>query len=375
MINTDTSPGSRRLVLTYANRPSEPEHERRVHAALAERLAALLGLSYGGDYDPARRYDAQPYLVPSGTVVGLPAAHELGLAGDDDLFGGVVPHAFVETKAITHPLVRPDAAAPVGWSRDFGVQVKGSVLAGYSVFSLEDARDAGRRLLHEGPLRIKPVRATGGRGQQRVDDIDSLDQALVALDEQEIARYGLVLEAHLERVTTFSVGQIRVGQRLASYYGTQRLTRDNTGNEVYGGSDLVVVDGDFEALLALELPETTRLAVSQAQVYDEAASRCYRQFFASRRNYDIAQGIDGRGQPRSGVLEQSWRIGGASSAEIAALEAFAQGRTATPVRASSLELYGEQQEPPAGASVLYRGEDAEVGFITKCVRVQQHGDP
>ncbi len=374
MMNAQTSQNSRRVVLTHANRPNEPQHERVVHAALAERLAALLGLTYGGDYDPTRRYEAQPYLVPSGTVVGLREAKALGLCGEADLFGGVVPQAFVETKAITHPLIRPDAAAPVGWSRDFSTQVKGSVLAGYSVFSLEDARDAGRRLLHEGSVRIKPVRATGGRGQQRVDDSDALDQALFALDEQELAEYGLVLEAHLEHVTTFSVGQVRVGGRLASYYGTQRLTEDNAGNEVYGGSDLVVVDGDFEALLALDLTETTRLAVSQAQVYDEAASACYRNFFASRRNYDIAQGIDGRGQPRSGVLEQSWRIGGASSAEIAALELFRQGTGARVVRASSLEIYGRERPAPAGATILYQGQDDEVGFVTKCVVVEQYGD-
>ncbi|MBE7372960.1 DUF3182 family protein [Pseudomonas lopnurensis] len=373
MMNADAPQGPRRAVMIYANRANEPQHERCVHVALAERLAALLGLDYGGEYDPTRRHEAQPYLVPSGTVVGVREAHALGLMDEGDLFGGVVPQAFVETKAITHPLVRPDAMAPVGWSRDFSAQVKGSVLGGYSVFGLEDARAAGRRLLHEGPLRIKPVRATGGRGQQRVDDIAALDQALLALDEQELAEYGLVMEVHLERVTTFSVGQVRVAGRQASYYGTQRLTRDNAGDEVYGGSDLVVVEGDFDALLTMDLPETTRLAVSQAQVYDRAASTCYRQFFASRRNYDIAQGIDGRGQPRSGVLEQSWRIGGASSAEIAALEMFEQG-AARRVRASSLELYGEQQRPPDGACVLYRDEDAEVGFITKCVMVEEYGD-
>jgi len=374
MMNAQTLQSSRRVVLTYANRPREPQHEKVVHAALAERLAALLGTSYGGEYDPTRRYDAHPYLIPSGTVVGLREAQELGLNEESDLFGGVVPQAFVETKAITHPLVRPDAVAPVGWSRDFSTRVKGSVLAGYSAFSIEDARDAGRRLLREGPVRIKPVRATGGRGQQRVDDADTLDEALFALDEKELAQYGLVLEAHLDRVTTFSVGQVRVGGRLASYYGTQRLTRDNAGNEVYGGSDLVVVDGDFEALMALDLPETTRLAVRQAQVYDEAASACYRHFFASRRNYDIAQGVDGRGQPRSGVLEQSWRIGGASSAEVAALEVFRQGTSARAVKASSLEFYGREQSVPAGAQVLYRDEDVDVGFITKCVTVEDYGD-
>ncbi|WP_155736337.1 DUF3182 family protein, partial [Stutzerimonas frequens] len=63
MMNAQTSQNSRRVVLTHANRPNEPQHERVVHAALAERLAALLGLTYGGDYDPTRRYEAQPYLV------------------------------------------------------------------------------------------------------------------------------------------------------------------------------------------------------------------------------------------------------------------------------------------------------------------------
>src|SRR3546814_19696231 len=126
---------------------------RSVHAALAERLATLLGTSYGGEYDPTRRYDAHPYLIPSGTVVGLREAQELGLNEEGDLFGGVVPPAFVETNAITHPLVRPDAVAPVGWSRDFSPQVKGSVLAGYSALNLEDARDAGRPLLPPGPGR------------------------------------------------------------------------------------------------------------------------------------------------------------------------------------------------------------------------------
>lgn len=184
-----------------------------------------------------------------------------------------------------------------------------------------------------------------------------------------------MLEGHLEQVTTFSVGQVRVGGQLASYYGTQRLTADNGGEEVYGGSDLVVVRGDFDALLALDLAEATRLAVRQAQVYDAAAAACYRGFFASRRNYDIAQGVDGRGQPRSGVLEQSWRIGGASGAEVAALQRFREDDAVAVVRASSVELYGEQQVPPEGATVLFRGDDAEVGFITKYVMVEDYGNP
>lgn len=101
MMNAQTLQGSRRVVLTYPNRPREPQHEKIVHAALAERLAVLLGLSYGGEYDPTRRYDAHPYLVPSGTVVGLHEAHELGLNEEGTLelsrFGEIIVDAKGQT--------------------------------------------------------------------------------------------------------------------------------------------------------------------------------------------------------------------------------------------------------------------------------------
>ncbi|MEL7561280.1 DUF3182 family protein [Stutzerimonas chloritidismutans] len=373
MINADAPQMPRGAVVTLANRAREPKHEQAVHEHLAKRLAALKGLTFLGEYDPAIDYPHLLYFVPSGTIIGTDAARELGLDDEEDLFGGVVPQGFIETKAITHPLVRPDADAPRGWSRDFAARVSGSVLPGYSVFSLDDAREAGRRLLHEGSLRLKPVRATGGRGQERINTEHQLDDALEHVDANEMAQYGLVLEANLEHVTTFSVGQIRVAGRTLSYYGTQRLTPDNSGETVYGGSDLVVSGGDFEALLKLDLPEKARLAVMQAQVYDDAASACFRGFFASRRNYDIAQGVDGRGRACSGVLEQSWRIGGASGAEIAALETFIQDERGA-VRASTVEVYGESQAVPPGATVLFRDEDADVGFITKYVVVEDYGN-
>ena len=65
-----------------------------------------------------------------------------------------------------------------------------------------------------------------------------------------------------------------------------------------------------------------RQAIEYARIFDTAAAIFFPGCFASRRNYDIAQGRDGNGRERFGVLEQSWRVGGASSAEIAALEAF-----------------------------------------------------
>src|SRR5690606_10287362 len=103
----------------------------------------------------------------------------------------------------------------------------GSVLAGITVFTLKDGHEAGERLLRQGPVRIKPVRARAGRGQQVVSDPVELRQALEAQDVKEITRYGLVLEENLDDVHTFSVGQVKIGNITASYVGTQCLTSDN----------------------------------------------------------------------------------------------------------------------------------------------------
>lgn len=362
---------ARSLVL-YPNREHEPEHERLVHVELAKRLAALQGMDFAGVFEPGMVYPLPPYLIPSDTLIGLEQAHALGLRGEQDLFGGVAPHAFVPTKAISHPLRNAQAFAPPGWSPAFGVQVADAVLPGFTAFTVADARAAGLQLLDDAPLRLKPVRATGGRGQTVVSSATELDAVLAAMDADELAVYGLALEQDLVDVTTFSVGQVRVAGLIVSYYGTQRLTPDNNGAMVYGGSDLLLARGDFPELLQLGLPETAQLAVRQAQLYDRAAMQCFTGLYASRRNYDVLQGLDPHGKRRSGVLEQSWRIGGASSAEVVALQRFAADPQLRAVRASSVELFGEQHQVPADAILMYRGLDAQVGFVSKFATVGAH---
>jgi hypothetical protein len=54
----------------------------------------------------------------------------------------------------------------------------------------------------------------------------------------------------------------------------------------------------------------------------------------SRRNYDVGQGIDIEGRRRSGVFESSWRVGGATSAELVALSIFSQDPSVQVVEAS-----------------------------------------
>lgn len=375
----DAKTGSR-IAVAFPRRHDAPPHESASQEALARKLAGVLELDFMEDYRPGEHSQGSVYYVPSRTLVRTVSLEPAELfiqdiRGDEDLFGGIVPHAFVATKAITHALLHPDAAAPEGWSHAFAHDAGPAVLLGITAFSIGDARLAGLRLLALGPVRIKPVRASGGRGQILAVDRRQLDEALGRQDEDEIARYGLVLEEHLHQVETYSVGQARAGGMTMSYAGTQSLTLDNSGLQVYGGSSLLCVRGGYEELLALPMDANWREAVRLARAYDVAAQRCYPGLFASRRNYDVARGRDARGRIKIGVLEQSWRAGGASFAEACALEAFRASPERTVVRAYTRERYGSSHTPPREAQLIYRGDDPETGFITKYGAVEPHGNP
>jgi hypothetical protein len=311
--------------------------------------------------------------VPSDTLLH-DTAHAFGVQGRGDLFGGVVPHAFVGTKSITHALIPGASAKPEGWTAAFASWVEDDVLAGYAAFARVDVAAAVQRLVARGPVRIKRATGIGGTGQWLVHDAAQAHDAIAALDEAELARVGCVVEEHLAEVSTASVGRVEVGDMVVTYCGRQRLTVNGAGHEVYGGSDLLVARGDFDALLRLPLEAPLRVAIRQARAYDAAADACFPGFFASRRNYDVAQGLDTKGRPRSGVLEQSWRIGGASGAELAALRAFAADPRLVAVRARTVEAYGAV-EPPPDAQVLYRGADARTGALLKYATVEPYADP
>jgi hypothetical protein len=369
------APAGRGVVVAHVPDPEEhaSEHERATLLGFAQQLAALRGEQADGFYDPARPYGGHVYFVPSSTL-SAGDAQALGIHGIGDLFGGVVPHAFIGTKAISHPLVHPAAACVPGWNNDLAARLGDSVLAGYVAFDRDDALQAGRRLLARGPVRLKAVRASGGRGQSVARDAAELQRIVGAVDGSEVTAHGLVLEEHMEQVRTFSVGQVRVAELTATYWGTQRLTRNNAGEEVFGGSDLHVVRGGFDALLALPLAEEIRHAVDQAQRYDAAVHACYPGFFASRSNYDILLGQDATGAWRSAVLEQSWRAGGATGPELAALELLQREPQRTQADASCFEVYGEGAEPPPQAKVYFRGVDSTLGPMMKYTVVQPDVD-
>jgi hypothetical protein len=360
-------------IVVYRNVGDERSaHDVATCAAIARRVAGIMGIAFAGHYESANRACGPFYFVPMNTLVGIEHARSLGIRDERDLFGGVVPYPFVATKSISHALVDERARAPHGWSDAFGRRVRDAVLPGFSAFCVDDAVRAGLAMLAQGPVRIKRALGIGGRGQSVARTRAELDEALAETDVQEIERYGVSLELHLDDVTTFSVGQVRIGDLVASYCGTQSLTRNTAGQLVYGGSQLFVVRGDFDALLARERTPAARCAIAKARCYDDAAAACFDGFLASRRNYDVAEGTDAQGRRRSGVLVQSWRVGGASGAEVEALAAFRADPHLQEVDAQTTEVYGGEQPAPANALVYFEGDDAHGGRLLKYVTVERH---
>ncbi|WP_260986401.1 DUF3182 family protein [Bordetella genomosp. 13] len=361
------------VAVAHPRRPTASEHEIASHSTLARRLAGLLDAEYA-EYDAPTLSGRRVYYVPAHTLVGRAQAAALGIRAEHHLYGGVVPHAYVATKAISHPLHRPHDAQPPGWAADLGAELGESVLPGYTAFSLGDASAAALALLRDGPVRLKLPEANAGRGQTVVRDAAQLQAALAGCDSADVRAHGLVIEANLTgEVRTFSVGSVGIPGLQAAYVGTQELTPDNGGALVYGGSTLHVVRGGYDELLDGGLSDDERQAVQLARHYDATVQRHYPDLLASRRNYDVALGLDARGARRMGVLEQSWRAGGASMAEIAALEAFRADPALRKVTAYTRERYGAEHPRPQEDHLVFHGEDSAVGHISKSGGITHHG--
>jgi hypothetical protein len=358
-------------VVVYISPSNAPmyEHEKVTLCTNGRTIARLTQCEYRGIHGDEHRGSTNLFYVPDEALV-LEEAVPLGIRGPTDLFGGVVPYAFVGTKAISHGLVDERAARPAGWSSAFATHISDVVLPGYTVFDIGDARAAAQRMLLLGPIRLKRPLSCGGGGQRLATSPAQLDAFLEEFSADELATHGLVLETDLREVTTLSIGQVAIAETRVTYYGVQAVTKDNDGRMVYGGSDLVCLRGDWDALDRAPLSPQARLAAAQARRYD-AATATYPDFIATRRNYDVAQGIDGRGRARSGVLESSWRSGGATTAELAALELFLGDPELQGVEVRAVKHFGGGHEPPRNAVVHYEGDDPRDGPIVRYTAVTQ----
>jgi hypothetical protein len=65
------------------------------------------------------------------------------------------------------------------------------------------------------------------------------------------------------------------------------------------------------------------------------------------------------------VFEASWRSGGASTAELAALTAFDQDPSLHVFEASTVKDFGKASEAPQHALIHFEGDDPEDGPILR----------
>ena len=152
-------------VVTYAPGKSAHGHEAMTRRKIAEDIAALLGIDFAGEHDWSARYREPLYFVPADSIVGVDTAAALGIRSERDLFGGVVPHAFVATKSITHPLFEPQARGPGRLVAGVpGARGRLRCLPASPRSAAENAIACAGSLLERGPVRVKRSLGIGGRG-------------------------------------------------------------------------------------------------------------------------------------------------------------------------------------------------------------------
>jgi hypothetical protein len=371
---------TRRCIVALPGREALLPHDREPHEALCRRLSKILDWPYAGWYSPGQEYPDLPYFIPFETLSTDEAA-DWGVSSAESLLGGVVPHPFVATKVVAHPLAPGAIASPAGWNPALGAQIAAYTLPGYSAFSIPDVYRAIDQLLPLGPVRLKCAASRGGVGQAVVSDAGQASAFAEAL-EPDVLAAGVAAEVNLGALTTISIGEVDLPGMTLSYYGEQRLTRTEEGISVYGGSHLHVMHGNLAQLAKQDLPPGISQAIAAALGYEHSVMDAFPGAFASRRNYDVAIGSQDSGNQRVGsqhvgsqhvaVLEHSWRVGGASAAEILAYEALRGASSSQWVEAYTCELYGEKA-PPADAQVLFQGDVQGNGRLTKYCGVSMRG--
>ncbi|MGH7158365.1 MAG: DUF3182 family protein [Candidatus Saccharimonadales bacterium] len=315
------------------------------NTAVAEHLAALLGGQVCGLQDSAR----EQYHVPHAALI-REESQEKGITSENDLFGGVVEIASHRDKAILHPTVK-DCERKNEWhSSEFAKLVSSAVLPGFSVFSSADSQKAFQELEDQGyTVRCKDPTRDGSGGQWIIKDSGHLEQIIAGLPADQISEQGIVLEPNLFDPQTLSVGQIYLDGKFYSYFGHQESTTSPKGNSTYGGTTLTMVRGTFETLATTSSEPIIRRAVQQAKtVYD--AYSIYEPII-SRANFDVVRGEAKNNQILSGVVDQSLRIGGATPAEVLAIEALKAQPSAQQVT-SRVTIRWNPESTPVGPNEI-----------------------
>lgn len=312
---------SKEFTVSYLT-PGIPEpyagYIKRRNAEVGKCLATLTGSRFLGSVIEGSEVDSKGiYYVPAKPIL-KEKAKVLGVKSTEDLFGGVVEHSVHADKAILHLTPTLTSSAPEGYLRSFALSVRDAVLPGYSAFTDEDALHAFQLLNAAGEVvLVKDPSQSDADGQVKVKSQGELMGLLRAIPVDVLSQKGMVLEAFVQDPVTQSVGQVYIDGKVYCYFG-QQTSVFHEGRNKYGGTRVEMYRGEIENLPKFAPNESLRIAVAQSIKVRDAFS-IYDPVI-SRMNFDIVQGINAKGEFVSGVTDQSFRLGGASPAEVLAIE-------------------------------------------------------
>ncbi|MEZ2721843.1 DUF3182 family protein [Paenalcaligenes hominis] len=355
------TPPSNRSVLPYQGLALPSPADAITQQKLAQQLVHIF---QHATKQAAPTSPTKPYLLPLDTLLST-EAENLGVESIHDLYGGVVPYDFVKTKVLSHPLFHSSYSAPAGWHYGLGQTLLPYTLKGYSAFSVQDAFWTARGLIHDGPIRIKFAHAKASHDQFVCSHYQEVTDLLLQNRFEALLEQGVVIEEQLTDTTTYSVGQAEVAGMLISYIGEQSQTQNHEQLPTYGGTHLLAVQGGYEELSKVVNTPILVEAIALGQNYERCIQAAFPDFYASRRNYDVIHGTAWDGSDRLRVLEQSWRMGGASMAELLAISAFLDTPSLPSVQAWTQERYTRKPEQQLETHDIYCIAEDTNGYLIK----------
>jgi hypothetical protein len=310
------------------------------------------------------------------------------IESEKDFLGGIVPRYHHSTKAIMHPLVSREAACPLGWSHEFSEELVhlDLVLPGFTVFNIEDIRTAFNDLSYKGvyQIRLKDPLGVLGMRQFVVTSFQELEQFISdqIVDNDQLQQYGLVVEENLcsEDLKTYSVSFVTIGSHQVQCIGVQRFSQG-----LYSGTDLVIMQTgkrilpELLAQVGIFNNEDAQVIIDKALLFRALLNKHIPEIKIARFNLDIVSGIasiysNGTCElvKRFALLEQSFRVGGASAAEIWGLEYLLYYPSVDAVCASTYYRYGDEAyQTVSGEENLYCGVHNRLGAISISVKVHK----
>lgn len=322
--------------------------------SLAGFLAKLTGRKYQGDLSLNTKIDSRDILFPHKSLP-VSAGEELGVTSQNQIFGSVIEPIYAE-KSIFHPLINKPEVAPRNFPHKFPKQLFESkaTLPGYTVFCLDDALSAFELLKLQGVVvRLKDPQGSSGTKQLIVASRTEVEEFVKSIDPSKLKALGLVLESNLinssdpkAALRAYSAGWTVIDGKIYSYIGEQMFGETGTVDR-YLGTKLYMVRGTTNNLIDFA-KEKKLQSILQCLSKVKRAMVFLPYLIGSRINFDFLVGIpetlpaNRYIKERTYVVEQSFRVGGATPAELLGIQYLNTHKNAEIVTAISRVHYGSE---------------------------------